>query len=90
MYFTFSSLDVAVLILSIFGGMSIAFMFRSRIARFFFSIIVVIILVLSLIRGYSEGLENITWNLAYYIATNPVGLLGFVIGFILGFIIRKK
>ena len=90
MYIQLGPIDIAVLILSFLGGISIAFAFKSKIARFFLSVIIVIIIGISLVRGYSYGLENITLNLSYYIAENPLGTIGFIVGFIVGLLVRNK
>jgi uncharacterized membrane protein required for colicin V production len=90
LYIQLAPIDIAVLLLSFLGGISIAFAFRSKIARFFLSIIIVAIITISLVRGYSNGLESITLNLSYYIAENPLGTIGFVVGFVVGLLVRNK
>jgi hypothetical protein len=90
LYIQLAPIDIAVLILSFLGGISIAFAFRSKSARFFLSIIIIVIIATSLIRGYSRGLENITQNLSYYVAENPLGTIGFIIGFLVGLLVRDK
>ena len=83
-------IDIAVLILSFLGGISVAFVFKSKLARFFLSIIVLVILIIALTRGNSYWLENLTMNLSYYIAENPLGTIGLVLGFIVGLLIKNK
>jgi hypothetical protein len=86
----FNAMDIAVMFLAFIGGMCLAFVFSSKFARFVLSITVVIILISGLLRGYSLGLENITYNLTFYISQNPLGFISFLVGFIVGFIVRRK
>ncbi len=93
MVFSFNFTDpfgLAVLLLSFIGGFSLASVFKNCISRFILSVSVVIIIILSLLKGYNQGLEDITRNLAYYIIYNPLGLVGFIIGFVFGIIILRK
>jgi len=86
--------NIAVLILSFIGGLAVSFFFRSKGIRgcimYIASAVVIIIIIISLTKGYNRFLENITYNLTEYIYYNSLGIIGFVIGLLVGIKIRNK
>lgn len=90
----YESGNLAVFLLTFIGGVSLSFVARSRGVSGFFTyiiaLIILIIIVSSLIRGYSFLIEDITYTLQEYIYYNAVGVIGFIIGFIIGLFFIKK
>jgi hypothetical protein len=82
--------DIAVFLLAMVGGFSLASVFKSCAARIVLAVTIVAIIILALIRGHSQGIETITASLTYYIRRNPIGILGFVLGFVVSLVVMKK
>jgi len=79
---------VATFVLGAIGGFAIGRFLWLLCRRSFFGLLVygglTFLLVAALARGYSDFLEGLTWNLAWYVAENPAGFLGVICGFLLG------
>ncbi|MBZ0265658.1 hypothetical protein K8I28_13425 [bacterium] len=88
--YNFDSAAIAVLVLSFIAGLAIVNVFSSTFSRFLVSITIFVILVISLSKGHSHFIENLTSNLSRYFGREPVGLFGFIIGFVVGAALRKK
>ena len=58
--------------------------FSSRLGLWLLGGLLTFTILTALVRGYSYFFEEVTWNLARYIAENPAGFLGFVLGILLG------
>ena len=90
----YESGELAVFLLTFIGGMSLAYMVRSKGLSSFFtyiiSLIILIIIASSLMRGYSFLIEDITFYLQEYIYYNSIGVFGFIIGLITGLSFIKK
>jgi hypothetical protein len=86
--------NLATLILTFIAGILVAKFFKSRgiggCLVYLVSLVVVILLVFTLWKGYSYFIERITFNLETYIYSNIAGLIGFVFGFLLGLVIFRS
>ncbi len=78
-------LFIAIFILTFIAGLAISLLVRSKFVGRMFGIVVLVVIIAALISGQSGLLIAITANFTQYIATNPVGIVGFIIGFLLGF-----
>ena len=91
-YLTASNLSI--LILSFIGGLAVSFFFSGKGIRgcitYLVSAVIVIFLVISLTKGYSEFLSNITYHLTNYIYFNTIGVFGFLVGMFFGFWVKKR
>ena len=79
--------SIATLLLSFVAGVLVTFVFSRRGSRgciaTIMGIAVLIIIVTALLRGYSTLIERATDSLAYYIQTNVLGVVGFVLGVVM-------
>jgi len=81
---------IAVLLLTFIVGVSIVNVFSNWFSRFLISIGIVSLVVISLTRGSSGWIENLTANLGSYFAQEPFGLVGFVLGVLVGAFYRGR
>ena len=92
-YFLMTLFVLCFLLVGIFVGF-VYFLTKEKLKKIYrfinIKVTLVIILILSVIKGRSAGLENITSNLSYYIITNPIGAVGFAMGILLGLVIFRK
>lgn len=90
----FESWNLAILLLTFVGGLAIANLFRSRgvtgCLSYVISIAVLVIIVSSLIVGYSVLIERVTFHLQQYIYYNGIGIVGFVLGLLVGIFSRRR
>jgi hypothetical protein len=95
MHFDFSAPNnIAVFILTFICGLFIAKFIKARgiggCFTYIVAIFVIILVVSSLVKGYSYFFERITYNLETYIMYNSVGVAGAFVGFIIGLLIFTK
>lgn len=94
MYITyFESWNLAVILLTFIAGLALSFIIKSRgvsgCFTYIISIVILLIIISGLVKGYSIFIENVTFHLQQYIYYNTTGILGFIGGFIVGFLIRR-
>ena len=83
-------MGAAILVLTFIVGISVANVFFNRLTRFVISIAVVILIVIALVNGRAEWIENVTYNLGRYFANEPFGLIGIVLGVLVGTALRRR
>ena len=85
---------LAVLALTFIAGLFFANFLKTRglggCLTYLLSLVVVIIVVSALVKGYSYLLQTITYNLEQYIYFNSIGIIGFVAGLLLGIVFFKR
>lgn len=90
----FESWNLAILLLTFLGGLALANILRSRGVQgclsYLISLVILVVVITGLVKGYSFILENVTFHLQQYIYYNGIGVLGFVIGLLAGLLIRKR
>jgi hypothetical protein len=86
--------NIATLILTFIGGLLIAKFFKAKgiggCLVYIISLVVVVLVVAALWKGYSYFFERITFNLETYLYSNVAGVIGFILGFLLGLVIFKN
>lgn len=90
----FESGNLAVFILTFIGGLALSFVFKSKgisgCFTYVIAIIILLVIISTLVSGYSFFLEDITFNLQQYIYYNSVGIIGFIIGLLVGLLFKQK
>lgn len=86
--------NLATFILTMLVGLAIARIIKAKgpggCLFYIIAIVIVIMIVTSLWKGYSYFIERISYNLESYIYYNFIGILGAVIGFLLGLLLFRK
>lgn len=86
----FNPMDVAVLILTLIVGIAIVNVFSNSFTRFLISVAVLALVVIALVNGRADWMENLTTNLGRYFASEPFGLIGLVLGILVGVALRRS
>jgi len=90
----FSASNFAVLLLTFIGGLAFSILIRFKgiagCITYLLAAVVISVIVVALIKGYSYLLEDVTYYLTEYIYYNSVGLVGFLLGFVVGLFIKKS
>ena len=86
--------NVATFLLTFIIGLLIAKLLRSRgfggFLTYIAAIVVVLILINALWKGYSVIFDRITYNMEYFISQNLAGVIGTIIGLLAGMIFFRK
>lgn len=95
MYLTyFESSNLAVMILAFIGGLALSIIIRARgitgCLTYILSLVILVIIISGLVKGYSIIIEDATFYLQEYIYYNGIGVLGFLVGFVFGLIIKRR
>jgi hypothetical protein len=86
--------NAATFLLSFVAGILVSKFFKTKgiggCLVYLSSIIVIVIIISALWKGYSFFIERVTYNLESYIYSNVTGVIGFILGFLLGLAIFHK
>lgn len=86
--------NIATFLLTFLAGLLISKLIKSRgiggCFIYILAIVVVVILITALWKGYSYFIERITYNLETYISYNIIGIVGLIAGLLLGLLLFRK
>ena len=89
-----SAENLAVLVLTFIGGLALSVILKARgvggCLTYILAGVVLSIIVVALIKGYSYLIEDMTYYLTEYIYYNSIGIVGFLLGFLVGLVIRRN
>jgi hypothetical protein len=95
MYVDFIAADkIAIFILTFFAGLLLAKLFKARgvggCLTYVIALVVLVLIISALIKGYSYLFEQITYSLETYIYFNSIGIIGAIAGLLIGFMIFRS
>lgn len=90
----YESGNLAVFILTLMAGLIVSRLFKSGslsgCISYILAIVVLVIVISAITRGYSYFIEDITFHLQQYIYFNGIGVFGFGLGLFIGLYFGRR